>query len=757
MTDGRQRSQDPHGMRTHGRRIPCALALGLGAIAAAAEMTPPPQPPAEIQATPAATRPEPAAAAAVARRADAAALGMALDDARLMLAAGRAREAANRLADALAGAGPDADRGQHDAAVAMLAEARVAEGASDVASAEAARRTAASDAIARADQEKGSATSLRSERLARIADLRSRGLLELALATCRSLLRDLPADEEVDTLFRAILAEAHQARNTAITQREQELRSELAVRIEQSLIPEGFDGMPMFPTDWDSRRSGRKSLFDVHERAPAWMEQISDRLAERTTIQFDATPLADAISLVARLGGMNIVAAPELLAATDKVVTMRAAGMRLENVLTWICDQAGTKWSIANGGIFIGEQTVTERQTAIHDIGELLVGMGDAPGPEIAFNGGGSVDGALTFTTTQTTTAVPTADDVADLIRRSVSPRSWDDAANAIIVRGNALFITAPDSVQRLVREFLRAQSAQHSLSVRVELRWLELTDGYLEQIGVQWTGGTGTQIDLGSGSTSGLLRTTNGWAIDGATTNVMPSTSVAISPATAGTGLTLQSAHLGSTGLSAVLHAVERNQQGRLLQAPELTCLNGQRAHAFFGRQIAYISDYEVVNSEYDALIDVVNTGTVIDVRPLVSADRKYVTLELRSTIASATLFTDYITTANPDETDGVDTDGDGIVDIFYGVPLVYPIELPNVYVRSVGTAVMMPDRGSMLVGGFGHSIDEFSATRVPMLGSIPFLGRLFGARGRYAQRSNLYLLTTSTIINYPELEARL
>jgi type II secretory pathway component GspD/PulD (secretin) len=44
-----------------------------------------------------------------------------------------------------------------------------------------------------------------------------------------------------------------------------------------------------------------------------------------------------------------------------------------------------------------------------------------------------------------------------------------------------------------------------------------------------------------------------------------------------------------------------------------------------------------------------------------------------------------------------------------------------------------------------------------VPLLGSIPFLGRLFGARGRYADRTKLYLMSTVSIINYPELEARL
>jgi type II secretory pathway component GspD/PulD (secretin) len=44
-----------------------------------------------------------------------------------------------------------------------------------------------------------------------------------------------------------------------------------------------------------------------------------------------------------------------------------------------------------------------------------------------------------------------------------------------------------------------------------------------------------------------------------------------------------------------------------------------------------------------------------------------------------------------------------------------------------------------------------------VPYLGSLPFLGRLFGKRGRYSDHRQLYLLTTATIISYDELEAKL
>ena len=81
----------------------------------------------------------------------------------------------------------------------------------------------------------------------------------------------------------------------------------------------------------------------------------------------------------------------------------------------------------------------------------------------------------------------------------------------------------------------------------------------------------------------------------------------------------------------------------------------------------------------------------------------------------------------------------------------------MPNTAVRSAATTVTIPDRGSLLVGGFGKVIDERLSAGVPYLSDIPYLGRLFGTRARGSERSDLYLLTTVTIISYDELETAL
>ena len=84
-------------------------------------------------------------------------------------------------------------------------------------------------------------------------------------------------------------------------------------------------------------------------------------------------------------------------------------------------------------------------------------------------------------------------------------------------------------------------------------------------------------------------------------------------------------------------------------------------------------------------------------------------------------------------------------------------PLMLPNVSVRRAATNVVLPDGGSVLVGGFERAIDEFASTKVPILGNIPYVGRLFGTRARASEHGKLYLLATATIISYDDLEATL
>jgi type II secretory pathway component GspD/PulD (secretin) len=145
------------------------------------------------------------------------------------------------------------------------------------------------------------------------------------------------------------------------------------------------------------------------------------------------------------------------------------------------------------------------------------------------------------------------------------------------------------------------------------------------------------------------------------------------------------------------------------------------------------------------------VNAGTILGVVPFVSADKKRITMEIKPQYIDATFFTETIQTPS---TYTLGTNNDGVA-ITYSIYHSNPLELPNVRSFVAATSVSIPDGGSLLFGGFSRNLEQHSAARIPFLGTIPFLGRLFGKRGSYSERTIGSLLVTARIVLLEEEEA--
>jgi type II secretory pathway component GspD/PulD (secretin) len=93
------------------------------------------------------------------------------------------------------------------------------------------------------------------------------------------------------------------------------------------------------------------------------------------------------------------------------------------------------------------------------------------------------------------------------------------------------------------------------------------------------------------------------------------------------------------------------------------------------------------------------------------------------------------------------------GNVLIIYGF-FNYPIELPNVEVRELRSTVMMPDKGTLMVGGFTSSLRQRTHSGIPFLSHIPFLGRLFSKNGVYDENRRIFFLLNAEIVDLGEKE---
>jgi len=626
------------------------------------------------------------------------------------------------------------------------------------------RQTALSQAQARTQDDERQQGGAFAERMARIRQVHQRGHEELALGQARQLVRDYPTRPEAEALFQEILTAAHRQRRLDNDAAALDAKHEMAQRMRASLIPSGDDGMPMFPDDWLRRAERRTLTLSADAVAePAWKEALRDTLARRVSVDFQAMSGTDCLQALARQAGVNLVIDPALMAGEERLVTLAAANLRLDNALNWITRQMETKWFLTDGAIYVGGEAAAEPVMRAYEVQALTFQGRDQPGPVISFQAGGGAGGGLSlFGATPAAGPTVTADEVVDLIKSAVSPATWENPAYSITIRANTLFVTAPEAIHGMLAEFVRAQEQTHNLMVKVDARWLELKDGVVEEIGVDWGGTNGLLRDL-DGASSGYVNQQENSLWTGKWISSLPSVAVQSAPALLGSGLTLSAAYLGAQQLSGIFTAVERDNRGRFLVGQGLSTLNGVRSHVFYGTQIAYISDYEIVAENLDPKIEVLNVGTSLDIRPLVSADRKYVTMEFRPITASATLFTEIIRANTANATQNVFNQLTGsqplsIADILaYLAGQPFPIELPNVSVREASTSIQVPDRASLLVGGFTKAIEQHASTGIPFLGNIPFLGRLFSKRGQYVDNGKLFLLATVTIISYDELEDQL
>ena len=128
------------------------------------------------------------------------------------------------------------------------------------------------------------------------------------------------------------------------------------------------------------------------------------------------------------------------------------------------------------------------------------------------------------------------------------------------------------------------------------------------------------------------------------------------------------------------------------------------------------------------------VETGPILDVVPYVLSDGYTINLTL---IPSLTDFNGYDTPpAIPNVTSGLNV-------------VQLPVVLPNFTVRQVVTTVNVWDNQTVVIGGLITSSVTSTKDKVPVLGDIPLMGRLFQSQSKNSTKKNLMIFVTAMIVD--------
>ncbi len=195
------------------------------------------------------------------------------------------------------------------------------------------------------------------------------------------------------------------------------------------------------------------------------------------------------------------------------------------------------------------------------------------------------------------------------------------------------------------------------------------------------------------------------------------------------------------------MIEATQADRRSVGLTAPRLTFTNGQTANIYVATQTSFVSDLTPVTSDsaaaFDPTVGVVNDGVVLIIDGVVSADRRYVTLNVDAAISQVRGF-------NQQEISVV-VGGD----IFSsGNASGSFIQLPIVAVSRVQTTVTIPDQGTILLGGQRLVTELEVETGVPVLSKIPILSRFFSNRVDSKEEQTLLILLKPTILIQNEQE---
>ncbi|MGD0092829.1 MAG: hypothetical protein ABSE73_23200, partial [Planctomycetota bacterium] len=195
----------------------------------------------------------------------------------------------------------------------------------------------------------------------------------------------------------------------------------------------------------------------------------------------------------------------------------------------------------------------------------------------------------------------------------------------------------------------------------------------------------------------------------------------------------------------NAILQAVRKDQTSDQLMAPKLMQFNNQTSHILIAQQVSYIKSYDVSGAVFDPVVSMYLVGVVMQVKPTVSNDKRYITLDVRpgTALELTPPQTIYITNANDVNVGG------GTINL--------PIQLPNLELRSISTTVTIPDNGTMLFSGLISDNKIDSKSGVPFLSDLPIIGRLFCTNYKERVRRNLLVIVHSRIVLFNEEEAKL
>ncbi len=492
--------------------------------------------------------------------------------------------------------------------------------------------------------------------------------------------------------------------------------------------------------------------------------------------------------------------------------SLRVKELRLRNVplavaLKYICEQTKLRYKVDDFAVTLvpqtesGEEIFTRTFRVPPDFAASLDTGGEGGG------GGAEADPFAPTTGGDSATKLQARPPIIDLLKRAGI--NFPEGSSATLSPAGGLLISNTPSELDKVEQLIGVITNTKPKQVKITTKFVEISQENSDELGFDWIvnpfglsahnmfasgGTTGNQIGrtgsdfvspVGGTSVDGIPADPDQFVSNSVTSGLRSGDSAinrnSIDAILNNPNRTAQSASVAPgimalTGLftdgqiQMIMRGLAQKKGTDLMSAPSVTAKSGGKATIEIIREFIYPTEYEPpelpnqtggnfgglggllgggsgggsfpVTPATPTAFDTRNTGVTLEVEPTIG-DNDFV-IDLRF-VPEIVEFEGFINYGSPIQSPGTDALGNPVTSII----TENRIEMPVFSSRRVNTALTIYDGYTVAVGGLMREDVQNVEDKVPILGDIPIIGRLFQTKAENRIKSNLIIFVTAQIID--------
>jgi general secretion pathway protein D len=499
------------------------------------------------------------------------------------------------------------------------------------------------------------------------------------------------------------------------------------------------------------------------------------------------------------------IAAPISDPGSLRIKELRVRNVPLEVALKYICEQTKLRYKVDNFAVTLvpqtegGDDVFTRTFRVPPDFQSKLDVGGAAP-----------AGGADPFADAAANSAakLPLKRPIKELLT-STGGIAFPEGSSATLSSSGALLVTNTPAELEKIEQLIQAIDSGKPKQVKITTKFVEISQENNDELGFDWVvnpfrlsntvfGSGGTKGNQSGRSGSDFISPVNGTSIDG-----IPAAAGQFTDNLVTNGLRSGDGAVNRNNIDAILNNPSRNSQSAnvapgiaaltglfsdgqvqlimrglaqkkgtdLMTAPSVTAKSGQKATIEIIREFIYPTEYEPpelpqstggtgnggsilgnlgggggggfpVTPATPTAFETRNTGVTLEIEPTIGENDFVIDLNFVPEIVE---FEGFINYGSPIQAPSSDALGNPVISVI----TENRIEMPVFSSRRVKTSLTIYDGYTVAVGGLMREDVQNVEDKVPILGDIPIIGRLFQTKGENRIKSNLIIFVTAQIID--------